>query len=32
MKYDFTATEKKWQQRGEASGAFRASEDFTTKK
>ena len=32
MKYDFTATEKKWQQRWEASGAFRASEDFTKKK
>ena len=32
MKYDFTATEKKWQKRWEASDIFHASDDLTKKK
>ena len=32
MKYDFAAIEKKWQDRWEEAGIFRASDDHSKKK
>ena len=32
MKYDFAATEAKWQKRWEDAGAFTAKDDFDKKK
>ncbi len=32
MKYDFDKIEKKWQQKWENAGVFRASEDHTKQK